>query len=727
MFIELPFLGYIDLGEFMRRFLLPALFFSSLFVSLNFAANSPLGEGLDINLHDAVYGDGVVSTETGGVIRGKDFFLQAQSLQYIRTGELNTEINKIIASGQLFVSYKGRYYHGDKAEFNIATGTLVIWNGCTKFSSWYVGGDVIEIAPDGSGIITKAYITTSENEQNDWSIKAGSAQIFPNSQVKTHNATFNFEKLPLFWVPVFSSNLFKDIRAPVRVRAKFGNGSRFGLSYLFETGPLKHRALFDYSTRFGFGCGLRSQYISKSGNGSFDAYNYIAQAKDGSWDEPRYRLQGLYKNFYQDQNVHAIFMYDKLSDSGMRNDFADHPITDALAGLTQGSLWRTNPNWLARLNARVRINTFQTVKQELPLFTFNTRPQSLGTSRIFLDNRIRTGYLNYVYAHRSTAVRDFNSTRSEITQRLYTTIPCSALILTPSVGYHVIHYNRSPQHRERLQALTDCSFEAKSRFINTDLTTPQIAEPYALLSSISSPLVKPNHTYVFDIEDGWHRVNELRYGIRNFWWLSSQDSFQKKLMIDLYTRSFFSTPNMKANPSKLWVDGSWDATPTLAFKLNSAWDFKHSQYDHINVIVKKTFSERFAISLEGRNRSKYDWRKLDRESYILDSARSMQRLLHSELSDARNTLLTRFFWAINPALDAEFAIYQGWRRHSPQHYHNYEVNIGTLIRGALHISFTIISRPGESHAFYISCDLGQNKQTSTTSFRKIGQGNYDSW
>lgn len=711
----------------MRRILFSTFLLSSLLLSPLFSAPTPFGEGLDINLQEAVYGDGVVSTEKGGIIRGKDFFLQATFLQYIRTGEGEAEINKIVAKGDLFVEYKGRFYHGDSAEFNLTTGTLVITNGCTKSGLWYIGGSNIEILSDGSGSITKAYITTSENEQSDWSIRASKADISKDSQVRARNATFNFERLPLFWVPVFSTDLFRDIHAPFRVRAKFGNGARIGLSYLFRTGPIKNRALLDYSTRYGIGCGVRSQYIEKQGYASFDALNYIAQSKEKTWDHPRYRLQGLYKNYYPEEKLHCILMYDKLSDSGMRTNFADHPIADALAGLTQGSLWRTDPNWLARLNARVRINNFQTVKQELPLFTFNTRANRIGNTPLFIDNRFRAGYLNYVYAHRSQSVRNFNSTRTEISQRLFTTCTLSPLILSPSIGYHVIHYNRSPQHKERLQALGDCSLEAKTRFVKASTQMPQVAEPYAVFSTLTSPLVKPDHTYIFDLEDGWQRVNELRYGIRNFWWFSPDEMSQKKLMVDLYTRSFFSTPHLKSRPTKLWLDATWDATPTLAFKLNSAWDWQHSQYDHINLAVKKTFSERFAIIVESRNRSAYDWRKLDRESYILDAARSIERLHHSELSDARKTLLSRFFWAINPSLDVEFTVYHGWRNRSPRQYYNYEVNIGTLIRGALRLSLTIIERPGGPRAIYFSCELGIKKQSDTTGFRKIGQGNYDIW
>lgn len=711
----------------MRRFIFSVCVCTPL---LLFPSNaSPFGEGLDIQLQEAVYGDGIVSTEKGGIIRGKDFFLQARLLQYVRTGEGSSSINKIIAQDQLFVQYKGSYYSGSKAELDLTTGTLLVWNGCTKVSSWFIGGDLIEIAPNGQGTITNAYVTTSENEHSDWSVRAKQATITKDSQIRARHATFNFMNVPFFWVPSFSSELFKDIRAPVRVRFKYGGagGSRIGLSYLINAGQWKHRLLGDYSFKYGYGLGVRSQYIEKDGNGSFDCLNYLAQGRSRDWDFSRFRLQGLYKNYFSQDDIHCIAMYDKLSDKGMKTDFADHPVADARAGLTQGSLWKADPNWLARLNSRIRINSFQTVKQELPLFTFNTRPQTLGATPCIIDNRFKTGYLSYVYANNSKSVHDFASSRTEISQKIFSTFATRPITLTPSIGYHLLHYSNSPQHRERIQAIGEMSLEAKSRFVKSSASTPQVAEPYAVFSSITSPLVQPNHTYIFDMEDGWSRVNELRYGIKNYWWFSPQEDARRKLFLDIYTRSFFSTKNLQEKPNKLWMNSTWDATPTLAFKLTSAWDFLHSRFDHINVAAKKTFSEKFAIILENRNRSPYFWRKIDTENYIVDAVRPTNSLLHSEMSDSRNTFITRFFWAVNPAFDIDLSVYRGWRQKKPREYYNYELNIGTLVRGALKVSLTVLARPGKPPSWWISCELGLKKESDSIGFKKIGQGNYDVW
>ena len=101
--------------------------------------------------------------------------------------------------------------------------------------------------------------------------------------------------------------------------------------------------------------------------------DYVAQGKGRTWDSARYRFEGCYRDYFLDPNIKLKAMYDKLSDRRMKQDFA---IT-----LSQTSVQVDTGDLLARriqleglLNGRVRVNDFQTVKQELPLLEFNQRP-----------------------------------------------------------------------------------------------------------------------------------------------------------------------------------------------------------------------------------------------------------------------------------------------------------------------------------------------------------------
>ena len=714
-----------------RLLLLSACLFSCSFSNGFFPSMSAFGDGLDIQLQDAMYGDGIMKTDKGGIIRAKDFFLQAQIIEYTRTGEGDSFVHKLLAQGKLFFTYKGNSYCGERAEVDLTSGKLTVWNGCTQSGMYFIGGKVIEITSDGKASLTDAYITTSENERSDWTIKTGSASISKGGNVQATNATFYLVRLPLFWVPSFSTNLMHAGSDPFRYRARWGGseGPRFGISYLFNTGPLKHRALLDYSTRNGLGAGVRSLYKSKDSPARFDTLNYIAQGKDKTWDSARYRLEGCYQDYFAEPNLKLKAMYDKLSDKKMKYDYADHAVSDVRAGLTEATIWHEEANWKANLNTRVRINNFQTIKQELPLLSFNQRPKPLGSSPFILDNSFSAGYLNYLYARNTPSVHNFASSRVQLSQKMYTTYVASPLAITPFIGYSLIQYSSSPQHTDRLQALGQVGIGAKSRFVNNSCLGQQILEPYAQETTYTRPPVRADKTYIFDIDDSWAQMNVVRYGFRHGWYLpQSSSAFTPKIFSDLYTRSFFATDHLPNEPYKIWLMSTFDATSRVSYKLDTAWDVQRDILDHVNIAMRQTISKTLAVVLEWRQRSAYSWRKLDTENFVVDAVRSPERLRHSEMSDSRKTALFSLFWSPTPALDIDFTSYYGFRHVSPRRYMNYEVSGTTLIRGALRLMITYYHRPGgPTNGFYVSVTLGPKKESSSASFRKIGDGTYDIW
>ena len=692
---------------------------------------SIFGAGLDIQLQDAVYGDGTIKTDKGGIVKAKDFFLQARVIEYTRTGEGESLVHKISAQGDVFLTYKGRSYKGDRAELDLATGALTVWNGVAHTGLYFIGGSHIVISGDGSGTLSDPYITTSENERNDWGLTAKTAAISKDSDLKIDNATLYFAKMPFFWLPYFSTNLAHSDGDPFRYRVRWGGSERlrFGLSYLLRTGPLKHRALLDYSIKNGLGAGVRSLYRSTESAARFDALNYVAQGKERTWDSARYRFEGCYRDQFLSPDIKLVAMYDKLSDRRMKQDFADHAVSDVRAGLTQATFSHGEPNWKASLNGRVRINNFQTVKQELPLLEFNQRPLPLGSSRYILRNTFSAGYLNYVYARHTPHVRNFASSRTQIAQSLYATFRPSPIALTPTIGYRLIQYSNSPQHDSKLQAIGDVGIGAKSRFVHTGSLGQQILEPYVQERSLTKPPVRANKTFIFDIEDGWAQINQVRAGARHNWYLPSTSAgFTPKLLSDLFVRQFFATKHISNKLYGVGLVSTLDATAKASYKLDTEWDTRHNRWDHFNVAMRQTLSRTLALVLEWRQRSPYAWRKLDLENFIVEAARSPQDLRHSEMSDQRKTALATLCWSPTRTLDIDFTSYYGFRRVFPKRYMNYEINATVLVRGALRVTVSYFHRPGgPTNGFYVTCALGPKRETASPSFRKIGDGNYDMW
>ncbi|HLB58596.1 MAG TPA: hypothetical protein VJL87_00740, partial [Bdellovibrionota bacterium] len=132
-------------------------------------ALSLFAEGeLFIDLRNPSYKDGILYTNQGGVVRGEDIRIQAKSIQYIR----KEGAHRIEAEGDLLIQYKGKAYVGSELEYDFAKQTGIVYEGKTFSSMWYIGGDEIHLKPDGSYKVKHGSITTCENADSTWELKA---------------------------------------------------------------------------------------------------------------------------------------------------------------------------------------------------------------------------------------------------------------------------------------------------------------------------------------------------------------------------------------------------------------------------------------------------------------------------------------------------------------------------------------------------------------------------
>lgn len=701
------------------------LFFISLFFATSLIA-SPLKqfpEQFDVQLESPSYKNGVMTTTKGGVLKSQDLFVQARNISYSRG-----EKNSIEASEDLFMTYLGRAYKGDSVFVDLDTMEITVKNGCTESGVWYLGGSTITISKDGTCTIQDAYITSSENEQNTWSIKGRTVVVKQNEELKVEDVAFYFDQTPLFWLPSYTINLKEqNAKAPFTYRVRWGGsqGVRVGLSYSFSSFTnWKNKFVLDYSFKKGLGAGLVADYKDEANTTRYQSLWYIAQDKTKPpFQAARYRLQGILTRQWGLQDVNFQLMYDKLSDSSMKSDFSDHAIDDAVAGRTEARLWKTTKNWISSLEAQVRVNSFQNVKQELPLLSLISRPMTLGSSGLILNTKATAGYLNYTFAKKTPNVSNYHSTRCELTQNLSRNFHLYPFSLTPSVGYHVIQYSNSPQGIERVQAVGTAGALLKTRLVNARRNI-HIVEPYARYDYISRPRVFANNHYVFDIEDGWAHLNKVRVGLFQHLMVAPELSgFSKQWLLDVYTQVFFGNTNFKRDIPKVWLNSTLMATPWTTYLLDMAWDCERNILDHFNIQGRFTLSEKIAFTLEYRKRSAFAWRKIDPENFIIDMTRNEKQLRHSEMSDQRQTIRTTFFWKISPALDFEGSIRRGFGRIRLPAYLEWDLSLGTLIKGALQVKFTYEKRHNDNR-YYVSFGLGL-KKPSTSTFKKIGFVNYD--
>src|SRR5690606_8433176 len=115
------------------------------------------------------------------------------------------------------------------------------------------------------------------------------------------------------------------------------------------------------------------------------------------------------------------------------------------------------------------------------------------------------------------------------------------------------------------------------------------------------PSTSPNDHFIFDITDGWYRLNQLTWGFRNtFYTKAKEGCISQKLYADLYTIVFFDTETIPGRFHKIYGQMIYEMTPRLRHTLFSAWDTQRGMLDHLNYLMEWTISNNAAFSLEYR-------------------------------------------------------------------------------------------------------------------------------
>ncbi len=649
-----------------------------------------LPEELMIDLKNPSFSQGIISTEEGGVISGQGLRIQGKKIQYINRLENGIRVQRIIAEGDLMLEYANRAFVGSKLDYDFTSQTGTLWDGKTFVDIWFLGGDRIELQSDGSFYICNAYVTTCESQENTWEINAKKVKITEDQLLSARNIRLRFFKVPLFWLPAFKSSLKALADSPIRYKVVWdkGLGPRLTMRYrVFSWRELDLFFRLDYRIKRGFGAAFESEYFSADKATTFVTRSYGARDKTFPNEKGphRYRLQGLYHTENKAGTTQLHLTWDKLSDTRMVGDFRSDDFEINTEKRSRFVLSHQVDRCFLNLKVQPRLNRFQSIDQQLPLFSLGIRPFALGNSGILMNNYINAGYLDYVWANdlknRFRMLGLPSSTKSarvETQNELYRPFTIKNCTLTPSIGVIGIFYSNNPAHHPVSQGIFTYGFEAKTQLYRRYSKLKHTIEPYLQFQGLTSPTAHLSHHYYFDINDGYDQLNQLRVGIRNSLLNPKQSPFFPFLAFDLYTNGFFGNRAFAQSFPKYYLAMNWNR-PSYSVRGTVAWNNEEQLFDFANIATAWTINEDFAFTLEFRHRSKYDWRKANHQNFIVDVARPIQELLESPLSDGRDTLLARFFLRLSPKWSVDVQSRHGWgRRHEPR-YNAGKVDLYTLL------------------------------------------------
>ncbi len=675
-----------------------------------------LVEGITVDLKDPVYSDGVLRAEHGGIITGPNIRVQAMNMLYTHRAEGEAPVHRLEAEDQLFVVFGTYLFVGERLEYDFLTNEGVLYFGRSSVDPWYFGGDTIFFHADGSLEILNGYLTTSNDINSDWQLRMERIVLTPDHFIKAKNIQFQFVKFPVFWFPAFKTNLDWILDSPVRFRVRSGGkqGLRFGVIYeAITTDNFKAFTRLDYRLNRGPSFGIETDYRSDTGCERFRTINYVA--RDSSIEEPnerfRYRFEGVYVNHMDDGKLAIDLSYDWLSDKEMPTDYYDKSLKLETAGRTQLKIRRQMDElMITNFFTRVRVNDFQSVKQELPSASCFMHPIQLGESGLILENHVKGGYLDYQYSDDVESIPDYHSSRVEMRHRIYRPFFLGPLTVTPEARGVGIYYGNSPDGDPQYLATGVFGGEAKTvihRYYNWG---KHLLEPYTNYQYVVDPTVNPRQHYIFDIQDGWYRLNTVRWGVRNLLYTNCDELATRVISSDIFAYAFIDNKTMLKTVPKIYGKLLWNTSPRMRNYLDTAWDLERQIVDHFNFRTEWTVSDCLAVATEYRHRSDYSWRKNVPFNFMMESFIPEFELRHSQLSDRRDTFLAQFYYRLQENLAVEFKLRHGWDRRDEPHYTEYQWDMTTTLRSRWKMRVSYQMKEDDHRlAVYITLDLNRPK------------------
>lgn len=652
-----------------------------------------LAKDLKIDLQNPTYVHGVLYTNEGGVIESDDLRIQAKNIQYFQRKENGKPVHRLEAEGDLLVQYKDRAYVGEELEYDFITKTGTVFEGKTQAAFWYVGGDEIHLNPDGSYRVKNVSITTCENKNSSWDLHAKKVTVLKPNLFEAKKLRFRFWKVPFMWLPSLKLNL-KKFKEPIfryTVNWDKGQGPRAAVRYQFYS--WRDFALFgrlEYRWQTGWGGALETEYFPPSRNTTFVTRSFVGTDRLQTAPDKmfRYRLQGALNSKTESGNTHTLLTWDKYNDVRMPSVFKSDDFEVNTAGKTIFYVRHQKESWLGSLKVRPRVNSFESIKQDLPSLYFNAHPQELGKSGIYHFFSSKLGYVDFAYSDQLTrSLQDFRSTRLEFRDLLQRPILIGPVTCTPFAGAHAIFYSNSPSHQSKMLAFLQYGVNVEAQGSRLFKEHRHVIQPYASFTGLSRPSVLPDDHYIFSINDGYNQINQIQAGVRNLLFYSRQLGGEPFFSADLYANAFVSDLTIPQLIPRAYLSVSWKF-PIFHLSWLNAWNFRHHRVDFSNLRFLWTINENIAFSLETRFRSSYDWRKADHENFILDVSRSETELLLSPLSDRRICLLSHLFIRLTPLWEAQVSTISGFYRTNEKPYNEAKVDLSTWVSSALKVRLT---------------------------------------
>lgn len=681
-------------------------------------------KSIDIDLKKPQYADGVWSTSSGGVISNEDMRVQAKNIYY--TLKKNPKIQTLYAEGNVLLTWQGHSFTAEKIEYDFLRKEGKLTNARGAVPPWYVTAHTIQLKNKQTIGVKNANLTTCAHVNSEWSISSRNMEILKNGQIVARNVWVHFFSLPLFWMPSCSLNTHTLSDVPIRYSLRLGGTQimQASMRYRFWASLQQELALrIDWRLKKGLGAALESQHESSDGLEHFKTNNYIA--KDNSTTDERHqlrhRIEGYYQRSFSDGKTLLMASYDHLSDKDMPQDYNEGQFNLKTEEKTQVALRRQDENFLTNFYSRLRINSFETIKQELPTVMWSSKPWNLANTGILSYTSLKASYLYFVFSKESkrlsrlqnTPLEDFDSLRGVFKQRFTRSFHLFPLHFTPELGLTGLYYNKTQRDHSSFAANAYAGYLLNMHLYANGESWRHQLTPFVSQYTFSKPSTNINDHPVFDMDDFLNEFHILSFGIQNHIYNLSYQNFRRILFAEISANAFINTPTVSQKIPKVFTHIVWDPTENIRSKLSMSYHTQRKYLDFLNLSLENTLSKKLAYALEFRHRKRTHWRKVDHSLFLLESLKTEEELLQTHLSDRHDTLLARAFCNLTPNCSLQGESRWSFRRkETPKAFHEYALSLISKFQCNWMLKISYEKTIADRHRYAFSLDLIDGKPTS---------------
>lgn len=634
-------------------------------------ASLPLERVFILDLKNPTYEKGVLHTIKGGVLTSSALFVQARTIIYDREEGKNT----LSCEGDILVDYQGQIMIGESFYFDFNSGTGVLTSGTTSYFPWQIGAHKIRLLADGALEFEEGYITTAEGCDHDLALNASHIKIDCARQLTSSSLQLKLYDRSILRFPSFKLDLTERKRPTIGVKFGWGGylGPHISLRYqALNYGDFKAWLRVDGFLQHGAGVGIESALDPIDSPLAFYTRNYWAHdlAIDDPTKRDRYRFQGTYYNRFLDNRTILDARYDFVSDAQMAADYNHESFDLNPAQETKLEIHHKESSFISNFIVDVRVNSFQTVNQQLPTIEWNLHPVHIPFTRCVFENYIQLSNINFITSQDLLNRSTEQAARLDVRPSFYWPLYLGNLIVTPRAGMIGIGYSNSPEHRTQNQILAHLGAEATTTLSSAYSWGYHTLTPHVRYTHLTTPTSSFHEHFIFTIEDAYTRFDEVRFGLKNFLFFPFTS---QPLTIDLWANAFIDPENGIENVPKSYMNAEWQLFSHLFWQMDLALHYEKELLDLCNTRIHWALSENASLSLEYRQRSAYAWRKGDFYNFILDVARNQEALLDSTLSDKRRTLLATLFYRVTPDWTLKFVSRYGYHAKQGRAYFEYEI------------------------------------------------------